>query len=142
MVSVRATSPPGEQLSTSAPVQAGVAEAKLNVGNPVLWNTSLPQLYSVEFRLHADSLDDVVQSYFGMRSLGAVSGQGSTAPGSLCLNGEPIYLRGALYQSYYPDGVYTAGDSQTLCDDIAYAKRVGFDLLRVHIKVDDPMFLS
>jgi Glycosyl hydrolases family 2, sugar binding domain/Glycosyl hydrolases family 2, TIM barrel domain/Glycosyl hydrolases family 2 len=141
MVSVRATSPAGEQLCTSAPVQAGVGEAKLNVGDPMLWNTSLPQLYSVEFRLHANGLDDVVQSYFGMRSIGAVSGQGSTAPGSLCLNGEPIYLRGALYQSYYPDGVYTAGDSQTLCDDIAYAKRVGFDLLRVHIKVDDPMFL-
>ena len=57
------------------------------------------------------------------------------------LDGEPIYVRGALYQSYYPDGIYTAGDSQTLRDDIAYAKRVGFDLLRVHIKVDDPLLL-
>jgi beta-galactosidase/beta-glucuronidase len=28
-----------------------------------------------------------------------------------------------------------------LRDDIAYAKRVGFDLLRVHIKVDDPLLL-
>src|SRR5436190_292804 len=140
-VSIRATSPAGEQLCTSAPVQAGVAEAKLHVGNPMLWDTTLPQLYSVEFRLHADSVDDVVRSYFGMRSLGAVSGQQSTAPGSLSLNGEPIYLRGALYQSYYPDGVYTAGDTQILYDDIAYAKRVGFDLLRVHIKIDDPMFL-
>src|SRR5438045_7844045 len=76
-----------------------------------------------------------------MRSLSAESIEGSTAPGSLFLNGEAIYLRGALYQSYYPDGIYTAGDTQTLRDDIAYAKRVGFDLLRVHIKIDDPLLL-
>ena len=57
------------------------------------------------------------------------------------MNGEPIYIRGALYQSYYPDGIYTAGDAQVLRDDIAYAKRVGFDLLRIHIKVDDPLLL-
>lgn len=140
-VSIRVTSPTGEELHASAPVQGGLAAAKLNVGKPMLWDTTLPQLYSVEFRLHTNRVDDVIRSYFGMRSLAAGSVEGSTAPGTLCLNGKPIYLRGALYQSYYADGIYTAGDSQTLYDDIAYAKRVGFDLLRVHIKVDDPMFL-
>lgn len=76
-----------------------------------------------------------------MRTLTAASVEGSAVPASLCLNGEPIYLRGALYQSYYPDGVYTAGDTQALRDDIAYAKRAGFDLLRIHIKIDDPLLL-
>jgi hypothetical protein len=141
MVSIHATSPAGKHLSINAEVNAGVAEAKLNVGNPMLWDTNLPQLYSVQFQLHGDQIDDVVQSYFGMRSLSAGAIEGSTAPGTLCLNGEPIYLRGALYQSYYPEGIYTAGDTQTLCDDIAHAKRIGFDLLRVHIKVDDPRLL-
>ena len=65
----------------------------------------------------------------------------SGAPGTLCLNGEPIYLRGALYQSYHPEGVYTAGDIESIQDDIACAKRAGFDLLRIHIKVDDPLVL-
>src|SRR5215217_8587617 len=141
IVSIDATSPGGQEMSTSAAVNAGVAEAKLNVGNPMLWDTTLPQLYSVRFHLQGPESDDVVHSYFGMRSLAAGSVEGSTAPGTLSLNGEPIYLRGALYQSYHPEGVYTAGDTQTLRDDIAYAKRVGFDLLRVHIKVDDPMLL-
>src|SRR5881394_952643 len=140
-VSIQANNPAGEQLTARALVKAGLAEAELNVGKPMLWDTSLPQLYSVRFQLHGDEIDDVVHSYFGMRSLSAETVEGSTAPGTLCLNGEPIYLRGALYQSYYPDGIYTAGDTQTLCDDIAYAKRVGFDLLRVHIKVDDPRLL-
>ena len=140
-VSIHSNNPAGEQLTASALVKVGLAEAELNVGKPMLWDTSLPQLYSVRFHLHGDEIDDVVHSYFGMRSLSAERVEGSTAPGTLCLNGEPIYLRGALYQSYYPDGIYTAGDTQTLRDDIAYANRVGFDLLRVHIKVDDPMLL-
>ena len=57
------------------------------------------------------------------------------------MNGEAIYSRGALYQSYHPDGIYTAGDVQTLKDDIVFAKRAGFDLLRIHIKIDDPLVL-
>ncbi len=60
---------------------------------------------------------------------------------ALRLNNKPRYLRGALYQSYHPDGVYTAGDAQTLRSDIAYALRAGFNLLRVHIKIDDPVLL-
>jgi hypothetical protein len=140
-VSIAVTSPAGEQFSVDAPVNTGVAEATLNVGIPMLWDTNLPQLYTAQFRLHGSDIEDVVHSYFGMRSLAAESVEGSTAPGTLRLNGEAIYLRGALYQSYYPDGIYTAGDTQTVRDDIAYAKRVGFDLLRVHIKVDDPMLL-
>ena len=140
-VLIYVTNPAGEQFTATASVKAGVAEAELNVGKPMLWDTSLPQLYSVQFHLHGVDNEDVVHGYFGMRSLSAESVKGSTAPGTLCLNGEAIYLRGALYQSYYPDGIYTAGDTQTLRDDIAYAKRVGFDLLRVHIKVDDPMLL-
>jgi hypothetical protein len=140
-VSIRVSSPAGDQFSATVPLNAGVGETELNVGSLMLWDTTLPQLYSVQFQLHGGEIDDVVHGYFGMRSLSAENVEGSTAPGTLCLNGEPIYLRGALYQSYYPDGIYTAGDTQTLRDDIAYAKRVGFDLLRIHIKVDDPMLL-
>ena len=62
-------------------------------------------------------------------------------PRRSCLNGRALYLRGALHQSFYPDGVYTAGDARTLRDDIAFAKKAGFDFLRIHIKIDDPLLL-
>ena len=88
-VSIGATSPSAEQFSTTVPMKTGVAEAELNVGNPMLWDTSLPQLYSVQFRLHGGEIADVVHGYFGMRSLSAESVEGSTAPGTLCLNGDP-----------------------------------------------------
>src|SRR3954466_6484689 len=89
-VSIEATSPDAKQFSTTVPVEAGVAEAELNVGNPMLWDTNLPQLYSVQFQLHGADIGDLVQSYFGIRSLSAEHVEGSTAPGTLCLNGEPI----------------------------------------------------
>src|SRR5438874_12536374 len=96
----------------------------------MLWDTSLPQLYSVRFQLHGGEIDDVVHSYFGMRSLSAETVEGSTAPGTLCLNGEPIYLRGALYQSYYPDGIYTAGDTRS--EERRVGKECRWWLGRVH----------
>src|SRR5581483_8127509 len=68
-------------------------------------------------------------------------GEPPESPVSLRVNGVPRYLRGALYQSFYPDGVYTAGDVATLKNDIAYAKKVGFNFLRIHIKIDDPLLL-
>jgi hypothetical protein len=62
-------------------------------------------------------------------------------PAALRLNGVARYLRGALYQSYFPDGVYTASSAETLRNDIRFAKHFGFNFLRVHIKIDDPLLL-
>jgi hypothetical protein len=140
-VSIDVTSPAGEEFAARAPVGDGIAEVWIDVGRPMLWDTITPNLYRAKFTLEGSSAADVVFSYFGLRTLAAASAESSLGPGSLHLNGEPIYLRGALYQSYHPAGVYTATDAQTLRDDIAYAKRVGFDLLRVHIKIDDPLLL-
>ncbi len=141
-VSLGITSPTGELSAERAPVVAGVAECKVWLGRALLWDPSSPQLYRLELTLHGEGEStDVVHSYFGMRSLAAEPVEEAGSPGALSLNGEPIYLRGALYQSYYPDGVYTAGDTDALRDDIVFAKRAGFDLLRIHIKIDDPLLL-
>jgi hypothetical protein len=140
-VSLGITSPTGERSSERAPVLNGVTECKVWLGRALLWDPVSPQLYRLELTLHDGASSDVVQSYFGMRSLSAEPVEEAGSPSALSLNGEPIYLRGALYQSYYPDGVYTAGDTKALRDDIGCAKRAGFDLLRIHIKVDDPLLL-
>jgi hypothetical protein len=134
-------SPAGEKYSERMTVHDGVADRKCALGSAILWDPNAPQLYRVKFTLGQGTQADVVHSYFGMRSLAAVAVEESSGPGALSLNGEPIYLRGALYQSYHPEGVYTAGDIESIQDDIACAKRAGFDLLRIHIKVDDPLVL-
>lgn len=109
-----------------------------------LWDPTDPALYKVIFHL-ADEEErpiDEVRGYFGMRKIGTAPAVGDqNAPSMLCLNNKPIYLRGALYQSYHPDGVYTARAAATLRDDIRFARQAGFDFLRIHIKLDDPLVL-
>ena len=43
---------------------------------------------------------------------------------------------GLLSQGYYPDGGYTAATDAAMQWDILYAKRLGFNALRVHQKVE------
>jgi hypothetical protein len=136
-----ATSPDGRRYSSTLPVKDGRASGIVVIDPVMLWDPTNPQLYDATLTLRGPDADDVVHSYFGMRSLAAKPVEQAGAPAALSLNDEAIYLRGALYQSYHPDGVYTAPDVQVLKDDIACAKRSGFDLLRVHIKVDDPLLL-
>ena len=134
-------SPTRQQFRATAAVKEGRAECVVELKNAILWDPTAPHLYAVQLSLLSDAGEDVVHSYFGMRSLAAEPVDNGRVPSALTLNREPIYIRGALYQSYHPDGIYTAGDLQALRDDIAYAKRVGFDLLRVHLKIDDPLLL-
>ncbi len=124
---------------------SGVASGSIAAQPLVLWDHAEPWLYYVRLRLRRgeEALDEV-QTYFGMRELATYAPESvadQTAPAALCLNGQPVYLRGALHQSFYPDGVYTAGDARMLRDDIAAAKKAGFDFLRIHIKIDDPLLL-
>jgi hypothetical protein len=127
---------------TLNPAVAGVASGDAEIYPISLWDPGDPRLYRVVFRLLTDERElDTVRGYFGMRKIGTVPASSADAPAMLSLNNKPIYLRGALYQSYHPEGVYTAGDAQTLRDDIAFARDAGFDFLRIHIKLDDPLVL-
>lgn len=120
-----------------------VARGTAEIAPLTLWDPAAPKLYRVIFRLRHGGMEDVVRGYFGMRKIHSapVPGGDERAPAVLYLNNRPIYLRGALYQSYFPDGVYTPRDAQTYRDDVAFARESGFDFLRVHIKLDDPLLL-
>ncbi len=138
---VTVTAPDGRVFQDNLTIRDGVASAAVSLPNAILWDPSNPQLYKLKLTLRSGDETDVVHGYFGMRSIETTPAEDVGAPAALSLNGEAIYVRGALYQSYHPDGIYTAGDVQTLKDDIAFAKRAGFDLLRIHIKIDDPLVL-
>lgn len=140
-LNVRISSPAGQVIEEQFPVQHGLVRGVVSIDPVTLWDPNDPQLYSLRLTLTDGDASDVVHGYFGMRSLSARPVEEAGAPAALCLNDEPIYLRGALYQSYHPEGIYTAGDVQALIDDIQFAKRAGFDMLRVHIKIDDPLLL-
>jgi hypothetical protein len=143
VVAIEIVPPQAKPQTLLLKLYAGVAVGDAEVYPVALWDPSDPQLYRVTYRLVDDEereLDEVA-SYFGMRKISTVAAQDENMPAMLCLNNKPIYLRGALYQSYHPDGIYTATDARTLRNDIAFARNAGFDFLRIHIKLDDPILL-
>lgn len=136
-------SPPAAPVQkTLMKVRNGVLNETIKLDSVSLWDPNAPHLYGLQLRLRQGSrILDAVRSYFGMRKVDFEPGHPGGAPVALRLNGVPRYLRGALYQSYYPDGVYTASSVETLKNDILYAKKFGFNFLRIHIKIDDPLIL-
>src|SRR5580765_7830065 len=139
---VEISPPEGPPQTASLEVREGTADQTLKLDSLALWDPNAPRLYGLRLSLEqGNQVVDSVRSYFGMRKVDFEPGHKDGAPVALRLNGVPRYLRGALYQSYYPDGVYTASSVETLKNDILWAKKFGFNFLRVHIKVDDPLLL-
>jgi hypothetical protein len=136
------------EVTVHAPAGAGVvqvladgnviAEADAPAGQPVriaipdvrAWSPEDPFLYDVTVALGADR----VRSYLGMRSF-AVGPDAAGVP-RLLLNGEPYFHAGVLDQGYWSDGMYTAPSDEAMVHDIATMKRLGFTMLRKHIKVE------
>ena len=96
-----------------------------------LWSPEDPYLYDVTITLTGG---DTVESYFGMRSFGI--GKDEKGLPRLLLNGKPYFQNGLLDQGYWSDGYYTAPSDKALIHDIAEMKRLGFNMLRKHIKVE------
>ena len=103
-----------------------------------LWDVDTPNLYNVTLELVAEgTVVDRIFTYFGMRKVSIAK-----APGGdyqyIYLNNRPIYLLGALNQSFSPEGVYTFLTDEAIRTDVERAKEFGFNFLRLHIKVDEP----
>lgn len=94
------------------------------------WSPEDPFLYDVTVRLG----DDHVAGYVGMRSFGV--GPDENGVPRLLLNGRPYFHAGILDQGYWSDGMYTAPSDEAMVHDIATMKRLGFTMLRKHIKVE------
>lgn len=114
---------------------AGPVFATCAIRNFIPWNVENPFLYNVKISLFAkNEKQDEVHSYFGFRKI-EIKGK------KILLNGKPVFMRLVLDQGYYPDGIYTAPDEQSLVDDIKIAKQLGFNGARLHQKIFEPLFL-
>ena len=97
--------------------------------NPHLWSPEDPYLY--EFTIAAG--EDRIESYFAIRSL-EVKRVGNYP--RLCLNGKPYFFHGLLDQGYWPEGLLTPPAPESYAEDILTMKKLGFNTLRKHIKVE------
>lgn len=110
------------------------ADIRIPVPEPRLWSPDDPYLYGLRVTLRRDSnVIDQVTSYFGMRSIRLATVGGVTRP---ALNGQFVFQMGTLDQGYWPDGIYTAPTDAALRFDLEMHKKLGYNMLRKHIKVE------
>ena len=99
------------------------------------WSPKHPNLFDVTFRLSKEGkTTDTVQSYFGLRKI-------SIQDGVILLNNYPFYQKLLLDQGYWRDSLLTAPTDEAFISDIEYCKKMGFNGVRKHQKVEDPRFL-
>ncbi len=100
------------------------------------WHPGNPRLYDLTLEILDETAAsmDLVESYFGMRSV-------ATQDGQVLLNGRPLFQRLVLDQGFLPDSGYTAPSDEAIQADIELAKRLGFNGARKHQKIEDPRYL-
>lgn len=98
-----------------------------------LWSPEHPYLYTFT----AETESDRIESYFALREI-SVGKVGEYS--RLLLNGEPYFFHALLDQGYYRDGIYLPKDPNTMEADILLARRMGFNTLRKHIKIEPMVF--
>jgi galactose mutarotase-like enzyme len=114
--------------SLEAPADSPV---NLTIPHPRLWSPHDPFLYGLRVRLAGG---DAVGSYFGMRKIAVA--RDSAGVNRLFLNGRPLFEFGTLDQGWWPDGLYTAPADAAIRFDLQTLRRLGFNLVRKHVKVE------
>lgn len=113
----------------------GAGTLTIPIDRPRLWSPRQPHLYEVEARLTSADGEDRVRGQTGLRRI-------ETRGDRILLNGEPVYLRGVLDQGFWPESGYAAPDGAALRRDVELALAAGYNLVRKHIKLEDPRWLS
>ena len=104
--------------------------------NELLWSPSSPTLIDavLELRNEQGAIIDSVQSYTALRSVAA---QGD----KFILNGRPMILRLVLDQGYWPGSGSTPPNDHALLQDVLLAKKMGFNGVRKHQKIECARYL-
>ncbi len=104
----------------------------------LLWSPEHPRLLDAVVELRAEAAgvaaDDVVTSYFGLRSA-------AVDRGAFLLNDRPYYVRSVLSQGYWPQSHLASPSPDALRAEAQLIKDLGFNATRVHQKIEDPRFL-
>gem|GEM_PF-2193570 len=97
------------------------------------WHPSNPVLHELQLLLTDAGHRRLTAHSVGLRHF-TVDGD------HFVLNGEPIYLRGVLYQPYYPQGLANPPSQEWLRSELQAIKDAGFNLVRAHIRVMQPVY--
>lgn len=106
----------------------------IKIENPKLWSPESPELYDISIQ----GSQDKIESYFALRTVGI--GRDDEGYQRLLLNGKPYFFNGVLDQGYWPQGIFLPNSELGWEDDILAMKKLGFNTLRKHIKIEPAGF--
>ncbi len=101
----------------------------------MVWSPENPVLFVVNFETFScGNKIDEVKSYFGLRKV-------SIHDGKFMLNNRPYYQKMLLDQGYWEPSLLTAPTDEDYIKDIELCKKMGFNGVRKHQKIEDPRYL-
>ena len=107
---------------------------EIEVNNIKPWSNNNPQLYDVILTICDEKIIyDKIFTYTGFQDYKVKNGR-------FYVNEEDTYLKGILYQGYYDKGFYT-GQNEDYKKDLLLIKKMGFNFVRIHQKIEDPRWL-
>lgn len=124
------------KLTMSRSVELGGSTIDLTPGAKAIWWTpENPQLIDCTIELKSNGkVIDSVSSYFAMRKISMAKDEHGFW--RLTLNNKPLFQYGPLDQGFWPDGLYTAPTDEALKYDLEMTKKLGFNMVRKHVKVE------
>jgi beta-galactosidase/beta-glucuronidase len=104
--------------------------------NELLWSPDSPTIIEAELTLsdQQGQVIDRVRSYTALRSI-------ATQGDRFMLNGRPLTLRLVLDQGYWLHTGLTAPSDAAFLADVMLAKKLGFNGVRKHQKIENPRYL-
>lgn len=94
------------------------------------WSLDDPFLYD----LYIATEEETIKSYFGIRKISKKKDDRGIE--RFYLNEKSIFLNGLLDQGYSADGLLTFPSEEALVYELTKIKEMGFNLLRMHVKVE------
>lgn len=125
-------------------VESGANSVELSpiaIANQKLWNYDDPNLYQGTLTVKdvEGNVLDELSTYFGLRKVEAKYYNEDLGVKYIYLNDEPVYMSGLLDQGFWEEGIYTAPSEDALKYDILAMKEAGFNMIRKHLKIEDPL---
>lgn len=122
----------------------GTSEVTLNpivIENQKLWNYNSPNLYqgTLTVKDSKGNVLDTLSTYFGLRKIETKYYNEELGVKYIYINNAPVHLSGLLDQGFWEDGIYTAPSEEALKYDITAMKEAGFNMIRKHLKIEDPL---
>ena len=134
---------PGDKIKASAwkgkeqvaAIEGGDTNLVLTLPDVEAWSPANPFLYDVQLQvMRKGKVLDAVNSYVGMRKISIAPDENGIQ--RILLNNEFLFQYGPLDQGWWPDGLYTAPNDEALRYDISQTKKMGFNMIRKHVKVE------